>query len=164
MSVNETTKLPDGRKCPAFALAVRSTTLADTNNEENENKNYKNENKNGTKNSRDGKKDRKSNFKHPCKEALLVIRGTNCTLDWSINMDEVGLPFTFSKGPLTSAWSMGPTCDLKPTTEVKSMNAKNPLLPSDFDAAPDDDEGDTASKRHHEGILSPDRNESSVSG
>jgi hypothetical protein len=151
--VNETTKLPDGRKCPAFALAVRNTTVTDTNNEENEDRNNKNENKNGKKNSRDGKKVRKSKIKHSCKEALLVIRGTNCTLDWSINMDEVGLPFTFSKGPLISARS---TCDLKPTTEVKSMNAKNPSLPSNFDAAPDDDEA--ASKRNHEGIPSPDHN------
>jgi hypothetical protein len=159
--VNETTKLPDGRKCPAFALAVRNTTVTDTNNEENEDRNNKNENKNGKKNSRDGKKVRKSKIKHSCKEALLVIRGTNCTLDWSINMDEVGLPFTFSKGPLTSARSTGPTCDLKPTTEVQSMNAKNPH-PSDFDAN-NGDEGDAA-ERNHEGIPSPGSNQTAVSG
>ena len=35
----------------------------------------------------------------PAKEALLVIRGSKSVTDWSINLHEAPLPFTYRQGP-----------------------------------------------------------------
>lgn len=138
MSVNETTKLPDGRKCPAFALAVRSTNDNDTNDIDDTNRDNREENKdshkystNNTKNKKkNGSKNRDEKCPHPCKEALLVIRGTSSTMDWSINMDEAGLPFTFSKGPLVSAADRDHTNPNPDTKTTPDPDLDSPPSPS----------------------------------
>lgn len=69
MCVNETTKLPDGTKCPAFALLVR------------------------TRKARTGKQDSAQKKR---REALLIIRGSASTLDWSINLEESMIHYAYS--------------------------------------------------------------------
>ena len=86
MCINETTKLPDDKRCPAFALAVR--------NEPSEG--------DGT----------QSNVK----EAVLVIRGTKSSMDWTINLDEEALAYTYIAG--------GP--DFSATLSSSAATATNP--------------------------------------
>lgn len=57
--INETTKLPNGVKCPAFALLARYDVSKGQ------------------------------------REAILAIRGSHSTMDWSINLDENACPFSF---------------------------------------------------------------------
>jgi len=83
--VNETTKLLDGSKCPAFALLVRC----------------KRKNKKEF-HSVDLSSDPLLDYLDDGifhtdieREAVLAIRGTSSTMDWSINLDEKAKPFTF---------------------------------------------------------------------
>jgi hypothetical protein len=77
MCVNDTTRLPNGQKCPAFALVVR------------------NQEKTG------GMTYFIMNFclDNQClylgREAMLVIRGSQSTMDWAINFDEEVTEFQY---------------------------------------------------------------------
>ncbi|RYH16319.1 hypothetical protein EON65_30320, partial [archaeon] len=73
MCVNETTKMPDGTKCPAFALLVRTKESPGTQ----------------TQNPSSPDSGRK-------KEAMLIIRGSASTLDWSINLEESMIHYAYS--------------------------------------------------------------------
>jgi hypothetical protein len=70
LCINDTTKLPNSAKCPAFALLTRCYT-------------------------------NKTN--RTCKEALVIIRGSVSTLDWSINLEEPAVlyPFSYYSNPHT---------------------------------------------------------------
>lgn len=69
MCVNDTTKLSNGAKCPAFALVARCFI---------------------------GKEEGKSSSSRPCREAMLLIRGSSCAMDWSINIEETMASYTYS--------------------------------------------------------------------
>lgn len=84
--VNETTKLPDGTKCPAFALLVRRSQA----------KNHFN--------AMDCDKFDpiavylhrfQSNHSGEEREAILAVRGTASMMDWSINLNETPDPFLY---------------------------------------------------------------------
>lgn len=62
MALHETAKLPDGRKCPAFAVLSRCRSTPS------------------------------GNIK---REALVVIRGSQSTMDWSINLQEAMTPYKY---------------------------------------------------------------------
>jgi hypothetical protein len=72
MNINDTTKLPDGKKCPAFAIVART------------------------------QRDPKNPKLILHKEAMLVIRGSQSTMDWSINFEEELMEMSFSYRPMTS--------------------------------------------------------------
>jgi hypothetical protein len=78
-----TTKLPDGRRCPAFALALRChrppTPDLDSRSNSGEEK----------------RRDPAGTAGRVVREALLVIRGTTEAQDWSINMEEAPVPFAY---------------------------------------------------------------------
>jgi hypothetical protein len=76
MCVNETTKLPNGNKCPAFALLARITSSEDRE-EEGEALGSNNPSKEAAHDAQGEKK-----------EAILVVRGSASTMDWSINFQE----------------------------------------------------------------------------
>ncbi len=69
MNINDTTKLPDGKKCPAFAIVARTRRDPVT----------------------------KAII---AKEAMLVIRGSQSTMDWSINFEEELMEMQFSYRPV----------------------------------------------------------------
>lgn len=79
----DTTKLPDGRRCPAFALALRChrppTPDLDSRRNSGEEK----------------RRDPAGGAGRVVREALLVIRGTTEAQDWSINMEEAPVPFVY---------------------------------------------------------------------
>ena len=52
------------------------------------------------KNEKNNRKEYSFTEKMPEKEALLVIRGTASTMDWSINMDDLGQVFSYRTGGL----------------------------------------------------------------
>jgi hypothetical protein len=86
MCINETTKLPNGNKCPAFAILARNLSLND---EEDLLTSHERMNKTGGRsNQRQGERERK--------EVLLVIRGSQSTMDWSINFQETLSSFDYS--------------------------------------------------------------------
>ena len=102
---NENTKLPDGRHCPAYALAVRYTAKwwrekhgnggdgGDGSSGDGNNGVNSGESSSGSSSGGDVPS---SGFgKRPEREALLVIRGTTEIGDWSINMEEEPLPFEY---------------------------------------------------------------------
>eukprot|EP01040_Poterioochromonas_malhamensis_P005389 gene5389-5781_t len=72
MCVNEATKLPNGKKCPAFAIIARDESYLF-----------------------DGE-DAKKNHDNHKKEALLIIRGSVSTMDWGINFQDTHDPYTYS--------------------------------------------------------------------
>lgn len=77
MCINESTKLPNGMKCPAFALLARKRELkSDSQHAEGTPKYHK--------------------------EAMLVVRGSKSTLDWSINFDEGMVAFDYNYFPADS--------------------------------------------------------------
>ena len=124
MSINDATKLPDGSKCPAFALVVRNrkaskkddVVKSDTNGEDKKEKKGDNKGeKSDKKNSEESDKGSQSkpNIKNrrACRkgtrECLLVIRGSASSMDWSINMDDVSVPFSFKNGSLEIPTEVG---------------------------------------------------------
>lgn len=72
MAINEATQLPNGFKCPAFALVTRCRRAG---------RQY-------------GKKD-SSIVPVQLKEAMLIIRGTKTTMDWTINLDDSSINFSY---------------------------------------------------------------------
>jgi hypothetical protein len=175
VSVNETTKLPDGSKCPAFALVVRDTARMKGKEERDgeidmEGRKSKGEEKK-RRSSKDGSRINKQvdpatststsissaaklknrnergrdggilgekvangeGESHPSalntdsssnnssgsgssdgacrrgsRECLLVIRGTASNMDWSINMDDLSVPFSYRTGSLSCSCSLPP--------------------------------------------------------
>ena len=95
---NENTKLPDGRHCPAYALAVRHTSKwwkdkgGGGDSKSGDSKNWGGS---GSSTGSNGDSSNASFGKRPDREALLVIRGTTEIGDWSINMEEEPLPFEY---------------------------------------------------------------------
>jgi len=75
MCMNEATKLPNGNKCPAFAIIARDRSLLDS--------------EDATSTHLGGGEERR-------KEVLLIIRGSASTLDWGINLQEALAPFSYS--------------------------------------------------------------------
>ena len=118
---NENTKLPDGRHCPAYALAVRYTARWWREKDGNGGDGGGNGNIGG-----EGSSSSDSNIggnsgddsgsggdisstgfgKRPEREALLVIRGTTEIGDWSINMEEDPLPFEYLRRLVTHGRSL----------------------------------------------------------
>ena len=114
VSINEATKLPDGTRCPAFALVVRDR--GKDGNRNSDSKDVKKESDydcdDDIKRSSDidatetRKKSENSGSKKPgacskgTRECLLVIRGTASSMDWSINMDDLSIPLTYRAGPV----------------------------------------------------------------
>ena len=124
MSINDATKLPDGSKCPAFALVVRNrkaskkddVVKSDTNGEDRKEKKGDNKGEKSVKNNYEESDERcqsKPNIKNhgACRkgtrECLLVIRGSASSMDWSINMDDVSVPFSFKNGSLEIPTEVG---------------------------------------------------------
>eukprot|EP01034_Spumella_vulgaris_P032631 gene32631-40264_t len=73
MCINETTQLPNGVKCPAFALVTRRKRVRKT-----------------------GDTDANSSTHTYLKEAMLVVRGSKSTMDWAINLEESLDDFTYT--------------------------------------------------------------------
>jgi hypothetical protein len=89
--VNETSRLPNGRKCPAFALLVRRRQVHPSSSHSAE-----------SHGSGEGDNPRLQVYLDDCatalkeeRQAVLVIRGTTSTMDWSINLDEACDPFVY---------------------------------------------------------------------
>jgi hypothetical protein len=89
MCINETTKLPNGNKCPAFALLARNNSCLENNGgEQGEDWNSSSNSSNTNSNNNIHKKAGTGDDEGERKEALLIIRGSSSTLDWSINFQE----------------------------------------------------------------------------
>lgn len=76
MSMSDSTKLPSGEKCPAFALVARNAELPVSEQFGNSSTD-------------------KGSATKSRKEAMLVVRGSNSMLDWSINFQEAMAPFQY---------------------------------------------------------------------
>ena len=113
VSINEATKLPDGTRCPAFALVVRDKgkDLKDIEKErgkekENESRSDGDENQEGGVSVGAAGTQKESKCKKTgarskgLRECLLVIRGTASSMDWSINMDDLSVPLSYRAGPV----------------------------------------------------------------
>jgi hypothetical protein len=113
VSINEATKLPDGTRCPAFALVVRDRgkDLRDVEKErgkekEKESRSDGDEDQEGDVSVGAAGTQKKSRSKKTgarskgLRECLLVIRGTASSMDWSINMDDLSVPLSYRAGPV----------------------------------------------------------------
>ena len=93
--VNENTKLPDDKKCPAFALLVRTRPAQAS-------LSISSDNSPTSYNICDCHKS-KHKHKQITREALLVIRGSKSVMDWSINLNEAATPYTYMQGGFAGA-------------------------------------------------------------
>ena len=89
--INETTKLPDGTKCPAFALLVRMRPNQSSSSSPCHDMDTRGDGRTPL----DVYLDKFKPSQGDEREAVLAIRGTTSTMDWSINLDEVPDSFLY---------------------------------------------------------------------
>jgi hypothetical protein len=87
--IHDTTKLRNNRKCPAFAIVIRNNQSA------------QNVSEGGSDGSGDVSSSSSSSSVESAgsKEVIVLIRGSQSSMDWSLNLNEVPVTYSYLSGP-----------------------------------------------------------------
>lgn len=88
--MHETTKLRNNRKCPAFAVVLRNKSKNTPSNNSSEEKSS-NSTLTETLKIQNNEDD---------KEIVILIRGSQSSMDWSLNLNEVPVPYNYYGGSI----------------------------------------------------------------